>query len=43
MYTCAYQLDSLVQGKLYLTEHYLCFHSNLVGWETVVCLAEPAS
>ncbi|XP_030204579.1 protein Aster-C [Gadus morhua] len=28
-YTCALQWDILLMGRLYLTEHHLCFHSNV--------------
>ncbi|KAJ3611238.1 hypothetical protein NHX12_021254 [Muraenolepis orangiensis] len=28
-YNCALQRDILLQGRLYLTEHSLCFHSNV--------------
>lgn len=30
-FTCAFKKEILVQGKLYLTEHHLCFHSNIIG------------
>ena len=33
-FTCAFRKEILVQGKLYLTEHYICFHSNIIGLVT---------
>lgn len=33
-FTCAYRKDLLIQGKLYLSEHHLCFHSNIIGLVT---------
>ncbi|KAI9502521.1 hypothetical protein BX070DRAFT_226305 [Coemansia spiralis] len=33
-YGCALQRDILVQGRLYLTENYVCFYSNIFGWVT---------
>jgi hypothetical protein len=33
----AFTIETLFStGKLYLTEHHMCFHSNIVGFETVV-------
>lgn len=32
--TCALRKDILIQGKLYLTEHNICFHSNIIGLVT---------
>lgn len=34
-YTCALQRDILLQGRLYLSENWLCFYSN-VFWGTKV-------
>ncbi|KAJ3141995.1 hypothetical protein HK100_004173 [Physocladia obscura] len=31
-YSCAWQRDILVQGKMYLTAHHMCFHANIFGW-----------
>lgn len=31
---CAFSKDILVHGRLYLSEHYLCFNSNILGWVT---------
>ncbi|GAA5939686.1 hypothetical protein JCM1841_001151 [Sporobolomyces salmonicolor] len=33
-YRCALVKDILVQGKLYLSEHFLSFRANILGWET---------
>ena len=33
-FTCAYRKDILVQGKLYLSESHICFHSNIIGLVT---------
>ncbi|KAJ1963945.1 hypothetical protein GGI12_001743 [Dipsacomyces acuminosporus] len=33
-YGCALQRDILVQGRLYLTENFVCFYSNIFGWVT---------
>lgn len=33
-FTCAYRKDILIHGKLYLTNHYICFHSNIIGMVT---------
>lgn len=35
-YACALQKDILVQGRLYLSENWLCFYSNIFRWETTV-------
>ncbi|XP_053561807.1 protein Aster-C [Bombina bombina] len=37
-YACALQKDILLQGRLYLSENYVCFHSNIFRWETSICL-----
>ncbi|XP_018428355.1 PREDICTED: GRAM domain-containing protein 1C [Nanorana parkeri] len=37
-YTCALQKDILLQGRLYLSESWICFHSNIFRWETTICL-----
>ncbi|XP_077697093.1 protein Aster-A isoform X2 [Eretmochelys imbricata] len=33
-YSCALQRDILLQGRLYLSENWLCFYSNIFRWET---------
>lgn len=35
-YSCALQKDILLQGRLYLSENWLCFYSNIFRWETTV-------
>ncbi|XP_072254526.1 protein Aster-C isoform X1 [Pyxicephalus adspersus] len=37
-YACALQKDILLQGRLYLSESWICFHSNIFRWETTICL-----
>ncbi|XP_053311281.1 protein Aster-C [Spea bombifrons] len=37
-YACALQRDILLQGRLFLSENWICFHSNIFGWETSICL-----
>jgi hypothetical protein len=39
-FTCAYQKDIAIQGKLYVTQNRLCFHSNILGFVTVVGLVK---
>ncbi|XP_056415918.1 protein Aster-C isoform X2 [Hyla sarda] len=38
-YACALQKDILLQGRLYLTENWICFHSNIFRWETSICIS----
>ncbi|XP_066097489.1 protein Aster-C isoform X2 [Saccopteryx bilineata] len=38
-YACALQRDILLQGRLYLSENWLCFHSNIFRWETSISIA----
>lgn len=33
---CALQKEILVQGRLYVSEHHLCFYANIFGWVTHV-------
>jgi hypothetical protein len=33
-YVCAYQGDILLQGKMYITDRYLCFHSRIIKYVT---------
>ncbi|OWZ36566.1 GRAM domain-containing protein [Cryptococcus neoformans AD2-60a] len=37
-YGCALSKDILVQGRLYVSENYLCFHANIFGWTTDVVI-----
>lgn len=37
-YSCALQREILVHGRMYVSQHYMCFHANIFGWETFVCL-----
>uniref|UniRef100_S4RZL5 GRAM domain containing 1A n=1 Tax=Petromyzon marinus TaxID=7757 RepID=S4RZL5_PETMA len=37
-YSCALQRDILVHGRLYLSEGWLCFHSNIFRWETLLTI-----
>jgi len=38
-YTCAYLKKILLQGRLYLSKNFLCFYSNVFGYETKVVIA----
>lgn len=33
-YSCAWQREILVQGRLYITPNWFCFYSSILGWET---------
>ncbi|KAI8977931.1 GRAM domain-containing protein [Pilobolus umbonatus] len=33
-YSCALQKELLLQGHLYISEHHVCFKSNIFGWVT---------
>ncbi|CDW52807.1 GRAM domain containing protein [Trichuris trichiura] len=37
-YSCAYQKEILLHGRLYLSQNWLCFYSNIFRWETMVTL-----
>uniref|UniRef100_A0A8C4R8S2 GRAM domain containing 1Bb n=1 Tax=Eptatretus burgeri TaxID=7764 RepID=A0A8C4R8S2_EPTBU len=37
-YSCALQRDILLQGRLYVSENWLCFYSNIFRWETLLCI-----
>lgn len=32
--SCALSKDFLVQGRMYISDHYICFNSNILGWVT---------
>ena len=36
-YSCAYQSDILIQGSLYISPNWFCFHSKILGIKTEVC------
>uniref|UniRef100_A0A3Q2Q0Y5 GRAM domain containing 1A n=1 Tax=Fundulus heteroclitus TaxID=8078 RepID=A0A3Q2Q0Y5_FUNHE len=38
VYSCALQKDILLQGRLYLSENWLCFYSNIFRWETTITI-----
>ncbi|KAG7273336.1 hypothetical protein CRUP_030234, partial [Coryphaenoides rupestris] len=43
-YNCALQRDILLQGRLYLSENWLCFHSNVFrGTKILLMLKDFAS
>lgn len=33
-FSCAISKEILVQGRIYLSTHYICFNSNILGWVT---------
>ncbi|XP_028406902.1 GRAM domain-containing protein 2B-like isoform X2 [Dendronephthya gigantea] len=37
-YSCALSREILLHGRLFLSQNWLCFYSNIFGWETVVKL-----
>lgn len=37
-YSCALQREILAHGRMYVSQHYMCFHANIFGWETFLCL-----
>ncbi|KAG7191691.1 uncharacterized protein KQ657_002827 [Scheffersomyces spartinae] len=37
-YACALSREILLQGRLYISEHNVCFNSNLLGWVTHVAI-----
>lgn len=37
-YSSALQRDILVHGRLYVSQNYLCFYSNIFGWETCLTI-----
>ncbi|CAF3257477.1 unnamed protein product [Rotaria sp. Silwood2] len=37
-YSCAWQKDILVQGRMYLSQNYLCFYANILNWKTSLFL-----
>ncbi|XP_013117094.2 protein Aster-B isoform X1 [Stomoxys calcitrans] len=37
-YSCALYRDLLLQGRLYISQNYVCFHANILGWETCLII-----
>ncbi|XP_071095705.1 protein Aster-B-like [Haliotis cracherodii] len=37
-YSCALQKDILVQGRMYITQNWICFYANIFRWETVLTI-----
>ncbi|KRY38073.1 GRAM domain-containing protein 1B [Trichinella spiralis] len=37
-YSCAYQKEILLHGRMYLSQNWLCFYSNIFKWETQVTI-----
>lgn len=37
-YSCAWQKEILIQGRMYISGNYLCFHANFLKWETRLTL-----
>ncbi|CAF4262233.1 unnamed protein product [Rotaria socialis] len=37
-YSCAWQKDILIQGRIYLSQNYLCFYANILNWKTSLYL-----
>uniref|UniRef100_A0A8C7IHP0 GRAM domain-containing protein n=1 Tax=Oncorhynchus kisutch TaxID=8019 RepID=A0A8C7IHP0_ONCKI len=42
-YSCALQRDILLQGRLYVSENWICFYSNIFRWETLVWTLEKTA
>lgn len=38
-YSCAWQKDILVHGRLYITHKWFCFYSSILGFETKTCIS----
>ncbi|KAI9031653.1 GRAM domain-containing protein [Phycomyces nitens] len=39
VYKCAIQKEILHQGHIYVSEHHICFRSNIFGWVTTLVMA----
>ncbi|CAF3759864.1 unnamed protein product [Rotaria sordida] len=37
-YSCAWQKDILVHGRMYISQNYLCFYANILNWKSSLCL-----
>ncbi|KAG0691210.1 hypothetical protein C6P40_004022 [Pichia californica] len=38
-FSCALSREILLQGRIYISEHYLCFNSSLLGWVTTLIIS----
>lgn len=38
-FSCALSKDILVHGRMYVSEHNICFNSNILGWVTTLVIA----
>lgn len=38
-FSCALSREILLQGRIYISEHYLCFNSSLLGWITTLVIS----
>lgn len=38
-FVCALSREILLQGRLFISEHYLCFNSSLLGWVTTLVIS----
>jgi len=34
-YACALVKDILIQGRIYISQNWICFHANILSWESV--------
>lgn len=37
-FSCALSKDILIQGRMYVSEHNICFNSNILGWVTTLVI-----
>ncbi|VDP05260.1 unnamed protein product [Soboliphyme baturini] len=37
-YSCAYQKEILLHGRMYVSQNWLCFYSNIFRWETTLAI-----
>ena len=35
-YACALVKDILIQGRIYISQNWICFHANILSWETTL-------
>ena len=38
-FSCALSREILLQGRIYISEHFLCFNSSLLGWVTTLVIS----